>query len=193
MTKSARRQAAPTAQQLTFRPVDKATWGDFVSFFESPGAPKYCWCMAWRRTPEEDKHQDGADRKRQMKGRVDRGVPVGLLGYDAGKPVAWVSIAPRETYRKLGGPEAQPDETIWSLACFFVPRALRGQGLTRRLIAAAVKHAHDNGATIVEAYPVNAASPSYRFMGFVPVFAAAGFAEIGRAGSRRHVMRLILQ
>lgn len=31
-------------------------------------------------------------------------------------------------------------------------------------------------------------SPSYRFMGFVPVFEKAGFREVGRAGTRRHVM-----
>jgi hypothetical protein len=45
---------------------------------------------------------------------------------------------------------------------------------------------------VVEAYPVDADSPSYRFMGFVPVFAEAGFAEVGREGKRRHVMRLRL-
>jgi hypothetical protein len=43
-----------------------------------------------------------------------------------------------------------------------------------------------------KAYPVDADSPSYRFMGFVPVFAEAGFAEVGREGKRRHVMRLKL-
>jgi hypothetical protein len=35
-------------------------------------------------------------------------------------------------------------------------------------------------------------SPSYRFMGFVGAFEAAGFTEIEMAGSRRHVMRLAL-
>jgi hypothetical protein len=45
---------------------------------------------------------------------------------------------------------------------------------------------------ILEAYPVDPDSPSYRHMGFVPAFAAHGFEEIGMAGSRRHVMRLTL-
>jgi hypothetical protein len=62
----------------------------------------------------------------------------------------------------------------------------------RRLIAAAVDYARQNGATVVEAYPVDPDAPSYRFMGFVPVFAEAGFVEVGRAGYRRHVMRLAL-
>lgn len=60
----------------------------------------------------------------------------------------------------------------------------------RCLIGVAVEHARQKGATVVEAYPVDHDSPSYRFMGFVPTFEATGFREVGRAGSRRHVMRL---
>ena len=41
----------------------------------------------------------------------------------------------------------------------------------------------------MEAYPVDEDSPSYRFMGFVPMFEEAGFREIGREGMRRHVMQ----
>jgi hypothetical protein len=40
-------------------------------------------------------------------------------------------------------------------------------------------------AKMVEGYPVDQDSPSYRFMGFVPVFAEAGFQEVALAGSRR--------
>ena len=174
---------------LAFKELDSDTWRDFERLFESPGAPKYCWCMVWRRTSEEAKHHEGTDRKRQMKARVDSGVPVGLIAYAGDVPTAWVSIAPRETYRNLGGAEAEPGESIWSLVCFYVPRRLRGEGMVHRLIEAAVKHARDGGATVVEAYPVDADAPSYRFMGFVPAFEKAGFREVGRAGNRRHVMR----
>ncbi|WP_211230423.1 GNAT family N-acetyltransferase [Inquilinus limosus] len=182
----AARRPAPA---LTFRPVDAASWPDFERLFESRGAPKYCWCMAWRATPQEVR-LDSAGRKAALHARVRDGVPIGIVGYHEGEPVAWCSIAPRETYRPLGGP--QDGERVWSLACMFVPRRLRGLGLADQLIAAAVEHARAQGATVVEAYPVDPDSPSYRFMGFVQAFARAGFTEIGRAGSRRHVMRLRL-
>jgi GNAT superfamily N-acetyltransferase len=71
-----------------------------------------------------------------------------------------------------------------------VKRHQRGKGITRQLISAAVAHATQKGASIVEAYPVEPGSPSYRFMGYVESFKAAGFEEVGRAGSRRHVLRL---
>ncbi|MBM3949771.1 MAG: GNAT family N-acetyltransferase, partial [SAR202 cluster bacterium] len=54
------------------------------------------------------------------------------------------------------------------------------------------EHAKGNGAAPVEAYPVDPGSPSYRFMGFTTAFTAAGFREVGKAGTRRHVMRLAL-
>jgi len=71
----------------------------------------------------------------------------------------------------------------------FIRRELRGKGLTKRIVEAAVQHAAKRGAKVVEAYPVEQGSPSYRFMGYLPTFSAAGFREVGRAGTRRHVMR----
>ena len=125
-----------------------------------------------------------------MMKRIGAGTPVGLIAYDGKDAIGWVSVAPRDTYRNLGGPEAKEGEVIWSIACFFVPRKLRGEGMVRRLISGAVAHAKREGATVVEAYPVPPDAPSYRFMGFVPVFEAAGFEDVGMAGVRRHVLRL---
>jgi len=125
-----------------------------------------------------------------MERRVVAGVPIGLLGYLDGEPVAWCSIAPRETYRRLGGLDDGDSEVVWSLVCFFLQTKVRRRGLSRLLLRAAVDHASKRGATVVEAYPVDPDSPSYRFMGVRPLFLAEGFTEVGRAGSRRHVMRL---
>ncbi len=190
------RAAAPVSAEpsvrLVFHEVDERRWGDFARLFESRGGPKACWCMVWRATPEEVKHTDGASRRAAMKRRVREGTPVGLLGYLDGEPVAWCSIAPRETHRAaLGGVEVADDApgSVWSLSCFFVTREVRGQGVTRQLIEAAIAHARKRGARSVEAYPVDPESPSYRFMGFVGTFEAMGFREVGTAGSRRHVMR----
>jgi len=177
---------------LVFHEVDAKRWPDFARLFESRGGPGYCWCMAWRATAEEVKHTDGASRRSAMEQRVRAGTPVGILGYLDGEPVAWCSIAPRETHRRaLGGVEEAGDApgAVWSLTCFFVSRPVRGQGVTRQLIEAAIAHARTQGAHSIEAYPVDPESPSYRFMGFLGTFKAMGFQEVGTAGSRRHVMR----
>jgi GNAT superfamily N-acetyltransferase len=174
---------------LTFREVDQEIWPDLEQLFESRGGPKYCWCMVWRATPKESKG-NAQVHKAALKHRVDTAIPIGIVGYLIQEPVAWCSIAPRPTFRGLGGIEDSTEENVWSLTCFFVKRNLRRKGITRQLISAVVTHATLKGATIIEAYPVDPGSPSYRFMGYVESFKAAGFEEVGLAGSRRHVLRL---
>ena len=180
------------SDRLTFKPVTKARWGEFDALFEAPGGPSYCWCMAWRTPPAEARETRGPQRKPLMQQRIVDGATVGVLGYLGDVPVAWVSAAPRDTYRDLGGPAAKPGEIIWSLACMYLKRQMRQQGRGDELIAAAIAYARTEGATVIEAYPVDPASPSYRFMGFIPAFERAGFTEIGTAGTRRHIMRLTI-
>ena len=182
----------PATARLTFEPVTRARWADFAKLFEAPGGPKYCWCMAWRTTSAETRQIGKGSRRPLMQSRVEAGTPVGLLGYLDGDPVAWVSIAPRDTYRDLGGPDAEGGEVIWSLVCMYVRRQHRGEGRGTELIEAATAYARKRGATVLEAYPVDPQSPSYRFMGFVPAFERLGFKPHGTAGARRHIMRLAL-
>jgi GNAT superfamily N-acetyltransferase len=175
-----------TTSKIKIKPVDKSTWEDFEKLFSSKGSPSYCWCMAWRMTTEELKHNNSKSRKQFIKQRVSSGTPIGLLAYTEDEPIAWCSIAPRETYRKLGGDERL--ENAWSIVCFFIKKAYRNQGLMNILINHAKKYARKNGAKYLEAYPVAPDSPSYRFMGFVETFEKADFNFVRKAGSRRNVM-----
>lgn len=180
--------------RLTFKPVSKATKADFEALFESPGGPSYCWCMYTRVTKDEAKaaNTDVKARKPMMMQRIDSRVPIGLVGYDKGESIAWVSIAPRDTFPRLKGPEVADGEKVWSLSCMYVKRKHRGEGLGHQLIEAAVKYAKKRKADIVEAYAVHPDSPSYRNMGFISAYEKAGFETIERLGTRRTVMRLAL-
>ena len=177
---------------LEVHEVTGARWADLVRLFEGRGGPSHCWCMVWREAGPNRGRLTKADRKALLQDRVREGTPVGLLAYVEGEPVAWCSVAPRDSYREraLGGPAARPGEVVWSIVCFFAQRRLRGEGLGRVLLDQAVRHATAAGATVVEAYPVAPDSPSYRYMGFTSMYRAAGFEEVGLAGTRRHVMRL---
>ena len=171
--------------------VDRDHWSDLARLFEARGGPSFCWCMVWRPLQNRGR-QDGRRRRRAaLQRRVQAGTPVGILGYLGNEPVAWCSVAPRSTYRPLGGAPG-PDDEVWSVVCFYVAPRLRRRGLMRQMLQAAIETARRHGAAVLEAYPVEVGSPSYRFMGFVPLFRAAGFAPAGRAGVRRHVMRLAL-
>jgi GNAT superfamily N-acetyltransferase len=186
---SSRDEAPP---RLTFKPVTEATKDDFLTVF-GKGGPNYCWCMPYRVTADEKKAAPrGSDRQALMLGRIARKVTVGLVGYLEGEPVAWVSVAPRSTFVASLGPEAEAGQKVWALTCMFIRRTHRGQGFGHQLIDAAIKQAKGHKADVLEAYPVDPDSPSYRHMGFVPAFEAAGFKPGGMIGSRRHLMRLTM-
>ena len=176
---------------LNVRELTSETWPDFETLFRSRGGPRYCWCMVWRGTPAETKIATSASRRDAMRSRVERATHVGLLAYRDEHPVAWCSVGPRDTFqmRMAGRLDGDTEERVWSLTCFFVTREFRHQGAIYVLIDAAKAHARAHGATVLEAYPVAPDSPSYRFGGFLSAFERAGFAEVGMAGSRRHVVR----
>jgi GNAT superfamily N-acetyltransferase len=177
---------------LSFKPVTESTREDFLAVF-GKGGPNYCWCMPYRVTPEEKKAAPrGSDRKALMLGRIADKVPVGLVGYLEGEPVAWVSVAPRHTFNSSLAPEPGGDGKVWALTCMFIRRTHRGQGFGHQLIAAAITEAKRHKADRLEAYPVDPDSLSYRHMGFVPAFEAAGFKPLGMIGSRRHLMLLTI-
>ncbi|MFC3323206.1 GNAT family N-acetyltransferase [Mesorhizobium cantuariense] len=170
--------------EIRFSEVTRSTRADFENLFEQPGGPKYCWCTAWRNLPSRE-HVP----KRAITSLIEADTPVGIIAHVEGKTVGWCSVAPRETYRRLSRQQDDSETGVWSIVCFYVPRTLRGGGLASALLDAAINHAFAKGASTIEAYPVDQASPSYRFMGFRDMFAARGF-HTGMAGSRRHVMRL---
>ncbi len=183
-----RREHRELGPELYFRAVEPEIWPDVARLFEASGGPKYCWCTLWRpgtRAARRDPHCKRATLRRA----VFAGTPVGLLAYSGPEPVGWCSVGPRESFRDLGGGSYEPGTRVWAIVCFFVPRPMRRRGIQARLLDAACALAADAGADVIEGYPVDPESPSYRFMGLVPAFLAAGFRDFGRIGKRRHAMR----
>jgi GNAT superfamily N-acetyltransferase len=84
---------------------------------------------------------------------------------------------------------------VWSVICFVVPGPLRGQGIARALLAAAIDYARGKRVPMLEAYPVDGAARTADdslWFGTRTMFAAAGFVEVARRKPRRPVMRLAL-
>ncbi len=184
----------PPAANIKCLPVIPSNWSDLERLFEGRGGPRFCWCMVNRHmTPPYGKSGTAA-KKAGMSRYVEEGTPVGILAYIDDEPVAWCSVAPLDSYRNLRGKRYVSDgsdtEVVWSIACFFIRVGFRRQNLTRQLIIAAVNYAREQGAKIIEAYPVDYDSPSYSYMGRVGTFERLGFREVGLVGIRRHMMRL---
>lgn len=137
-------------EKVAFFEVDQNRWSDFEKIFESRGGPKNCWCMVWRGNPEDRKNKE--NKKTAIRKMVQVNIPIGIIGYLNEEPVAWCSIAPRSTYRELGGFHEHDENpvNVWSLVCFFVSREFRGHGVMNQLIQAAVEYSRQRGATVVK-------------------------------------------
>jgi GNAT superfamily N-acetyltransferase len=179
------------------RPLTPERWPDFVDLFSRRGSrggsrnsPAFgCWCMYWR----DRSLRHGEPKKRAMAKLVRDGREPGLLAYENGDAVGWVSVAPREEYKAiLASPQYKPREefggdAVWSIVCFVVDKPLRARGIASALLAGAVEYAFAHGATSVEAYPHVTDERDY--MGHTELYARAGFRHI-RDANKRAVVRL---
>jgi GNAT superfamily N-acetyltransferase len=134
----------------------------------------------------------------ELRALIDEGRAPGLLGYRGEEPVGWVSLAPREEFAKLKRSpimKALDDREVWSVICFVVPSAHRGEGVARALLDGAIAWARQQGATLLEAYPVDKPGRSRDdtlWFGTKPMFDEAGFSEVARRKPHRPVVRLEL-
>jgi len=188
-----------SAMNLFFHPVTPELLDDLATLFGPRGATGGCWCMWWRLTRSEFERNKGEGNKQALKSIVDSGEVPGILAYDGDKPVGWCSIGPRQGYAALERSrvlKAVDDQQVWSIVCFFVARSYRRRGVTVRLLEAAVDYARNNGAKIVEGYPVDPRAGStadvFAYTGLVSAFKKAGFVEVLRRSETRPIMRYFI-
>jgi GNAT superfamily N-acetyltransferase len=154
--------------------------------------------MWWRLPNAAFRASSGAGNRRRMQHYVKAGRVPGLLAYRGTKPVGWVAVEPRAAFPRLTRSRllAPVDETpVWSITCFFVAPEHRGEGITRALIEAAVRHARVRGAPAVEAYPVESraeVADAVLYHGAASTFGSLGFREVARRSPARPVVRKVL-
>ncbi len=141
----------------------------------------------------------GAANRGAFHNIVDNGPPPGLLGYVGDEPVGWVRILPRNSLPGLSRSRLfstdLPTDGVWSISCFVIRAKWRRQGLTEQLARAAVRHARENGARAVEAYPTDTEarkSTSAVYLGLASTFRRLGFEEVQRKAPEKPMMRLFL-
>ena len=187
---------------LTVLPLTPERWPDIEMLFNAKGCSvaRGCWCMYYRRSGSRGALRPGTTRaqanRAELKALVDAGNPPGLIGYRGNVPVGWVSLGPREEYAKLQRSpvmKAVDHQPVWSIICFVVPSEHRGQGVARALLKGAIAYARKQGATLLEAYPVDRRGRSKddsMWFGAKSMYDGAGFREVARRKPRRPIVRL---
>ena len=181
---------------MEFHPLTTERFSDFETLFGPKGACGGCWCMYHRLTNAEFGQLKGEGAHLAMQALVDNGAMPGVLAYDDGAAIGWCSIAPRQQFPRFERARVYrpvDDKPVWSISCLFIAKEFRRKGVGSGLIRAAVQYAADNGATIVEAYPVEPQKENmpdvFAFTGIASAFLKEGFVEVARPTPTRPVMR----
>lgn len=176
--------------------IRPATWATFEAVMGEKGGCGGCWCMLWRRSAKEVEAGKGDGNRAAMKGVFETGHVPGLIALHEEEAVGWIQIDRRSAFPRLGSSRTlKPvdDRDIWSVTCFFIDKRFRRQRLSLDLLMAAADWARDQGASIIEGYPIDTPKekypPVYAWTGFVETFKRAGFTEVVRRSETRPIMR----
>ncbi|MET1232433.1 MAG: GNAT family N-acetyltransferase [Candidatus Limnocylindrales bacterium] len=183
-----------TDRHLRIEPLTPQRWADLEALFGKSGASYGCWCMDFRRTSSEMSKAKAADNKADLRALANADPGPGLLAYDGSEAVGWVGLGPRASFPRLvrsRNLRAVDDLPAWSVVCFYVARARRGEGIARALLDGAATYAREHGAPAIEGYARDVGDTRLvadaAYPGTVSLFEAAGFHEVARylpAGGR---------
>ncbi len=190
MTKRAAPAQAGTVG-VEIHPLTPGRMADLAALFGQGGDPKWCWCafnrvrgMTWANSTPESNREVLATAVRTT-ARQHRAP--GLVAYQEGEAVGWVSIGPRDDYERVQHSVVLApldDKPVWSIVCFVVGRRSRGRGVARALLDAAIAYAREHGATLLEAYPADTDGgripAASAFRGTVSMFEHPGFEVVAR-------------
>ncbi|WP_243061096.1 GNAT family N-acetyltransferase [Nocardioides sp. SR21] len=187
---------------FSWRPANRASAEDVESVFAAGPASK-CRCQAmkvpgwiWRDTTQEQR--EAALLEQTACGTS--GPTSGLVGYVDGEPAGWVAMEPRANYprlwsRKQPWMRMDPElEGVWAVTCFLVGKTWRRTGLSYELAAATVEYGQQQGALVLEGYPIEPAPGKSAIweeasVGLLQVFLEAGYEVVASPTLRRRVVR----
>jgi len=181
--------------KLEFHPLTPERWYDFETLFGERGACGGCWCMWWRIPRSQYEKQKGAKNKKAIKHLVDGGHTPGILAYQNDQPIGWCSVSRRESFSVLERSrilKPVDEQSVWSVVCFFVAKEHRRNGLSVKLLKAAIDFVRERGGRIVEGYPVEPVkkqADAFVWSGLASAFVKAGFIEVERRSETRPIMR----
>jgi GNAT superfamily N-acetyltransferase len=180
----------------TIRALDESTWAVFAALVErNNGIFGGCWCMGFH--PDDDR--DAALNRQRKLDRVRAGTAHAALVFDGEECVGWCQfgtpdevprIKNRTAYEK--GQTTSPD---WRIACCYVGKGHRRQGVATAALAGAIDLIASLGGGTVEGYPEDAASvpAGFLFNGAMSTYVKLGFIRNRKIGKHRWVVTKVVE
>ena len=179
-------------EPLVIEPLTADRFEALASFFKEGGDASWCWCQFWRLRSKDF----GEAKVPQLRGRLRdlAAAPLapGLVAFRGERAVGWCSLGPREDFERLERSRVIPrveGTAVWSVVCFAVSKSARGEGVASTLLGGAVEWAREQGARVLEAYPVDVddgatIDADAAYTGTLPMFERAGFRVVAPTDSK---------
>ncbi len=183
--------AEPT---YTVKALDESTWPAFAALVErNNGVFGGCWCMGFH-AEGVGKDTTAAQNCARKHERVRAGTAHAALVLDGDDCLGWCQfgtpdelprIKSRAAYEK--GRTTSPD---WRIACCYVGKGHRRQGVATAALAGAVDLIAGLGGGTVEGYPEDAGSvpAGFLFNGALSTYEQLGFTRDRKIGKHRWVV-----
>jgi GNAT superfamily N-acetyltransferase len=183
----------------TVRALDESTWDAFAALVErNDGVFGGCWCMGFHPEGGDRKVTPAVRRERKLE-RVREGRAHAALVFDGEDCLGWCQfgapdevprIKNRGAYEK--GQSSPPD---WRIACNFVGKGHRRQGVASAGLAGAIELIAGLGGGTVEGYPEDAGSvpAGFLFHGAISTYERLGFARDRKIGKHRWVVTRVVE
>ena len=191
--------------EIVVAPATADRFDAVESALSGGGDGRSCQCQWWMLTSRDYSATTLAERTERLRREVGNSIPPGLVADIGGAAAGWVRVGPRTTHPRLprtrlygpSSPEPWDDDSVWTISCFSVRREFRGRGVMAALLAGAVQFARDNGARVLEAYPIDTdateADANELYRGVLGTFLEAGFVETARPRADRTIVSLNLR
>ena len=183
---------------FVIKALDESTWDAFAALVEANnGVFGGCWCIGFHPEGVDRKATPGLNRERKLE-RVRAGTTHAALVFDGDDCLGWCQFgSPAEVPRVKNraayenGRSSSPD---WRIACNFVGKGHRRQGVATAALAGALDLIAELGGGTVEGYPEDAASvpAGFLFHGALSTFERLGFTRDRKIGKHRWVVAKVV-
>jgi hypothetical protein len=181
------------------RALDESTWPAFAALVErNNGVFGGCWCMGFHPEGVGKETTWELNRNRKLE-RVRAGTAHAALVFDGDDCVGWCQFgAPSELPRiksRVAYEKAVTTPPDWRIACNFVGKGHRRQGVATAGLEGALGLIAALGGGRVEGYPEDAGSvpAGFLFNGALSTYEALGFVRDRKIGKHRWVVAKVVK
>ena len=183
----------------TVKALDESTWAAFAALVErNNGIFGGCWCMSFHPKEVGTETTPIPNRERKLD-RVRAGTAHAALVFGGDDCVGWCQFGAADEVPRIKSraayEKARTTLPDWRIACCYVGKGLRRQGVATAALAGAVDLIAGLSGGTVEGYPEDASSvpAGFLFNGALSTYEKLGFIRDRKIGKHRWVVTRIVE